>query len=246
MTLKYQLDSLDGIESDDIKGLYAEKDGKFVLNVEGAIGEDEVNGLKSALVKERENVSTYKKLGSPEEIQQRIEAAEAKAKEAGKGTKAAEDQEKIIADLRKEYDQKLEAANGTIQDMRRQTALGAVKAELAKVGVVPEGLDLLGDYAMQRIQFNDDGTPKVLAKDGSGPMIGNGANGGATLGDLAKELAGSIPHLVKDDGKGGSGKQPGSGDGKSGQKTVTRAQFDQMGQAERATFSTEGGKVVEG
>lgn len=210
MTLKFQLDSLDGIESDDIKGLYTEKDGKFVLDVEGAVSEDDVTGLKSALVKERENVSTYKKLGSPEEIQQRIEAAEAKAKEAGKGTKAAEDQEKIIADLRKEYDAEIAERDKAISNMRRETTLGAVKSELAKAGVVPEGLDLLGDYAMRRIEFNDDGTPKVLAKDSSGPMIGSGANGGATIADLAAELAGSIPHLVKDGGKGGSGKQPNS------------------------------------
>ena len=233
MTLKYQLDSLDGIESDDIKGLYTEKDGKFVLNVEGAVGDDEVTGLKTALVKERENVSAYKKLGTPDEIQQRIADAEAKAKESGKGKKADEDHERIVEEMKAKHAEELSARDQQITAMRRETTIGAIKSELAKVGVVPEGLDLLGDYAMQRIQFNDDGTPKVLAKDGSGPMIGNGANGGATLGDLAKELAGSIPHLVKDDGKGGGGKQPGSNDGTSAKK------FSEMSSAELVALKRE-------
>jgi hypothetical protein len=42
-------------------------------------------------------------------------------------------------------------------------------------------------------------------------MVGSGANGGATLADLATDLAKTIPHLVKDEGKGGGGKQPGNG-----------------------------------
>jgi hypothetical protein len=74
-------------------------------------------------------------------------------------------------------------------------------------------------------------------------MIGNGANGGATLSDLAKELAGSIPHLVKDNGTGGGGKQPGQNGGKPGQKTATREQFDAMSHVDRAVFAKDGGKV---
>ena len=109
-----------------------------------------------------------------------------------------------------------------------------------------EHLDLLAGFAASRIKFNDDGSPKVMSADASQPMIGSGANGGATLADLAKELAGSIPHLVKDGGEGGGGKQPGSNNGgKPDQKTVTRTQFDALSQAERAAHSISGGKVVD-
>ena len=49
MALKLTLDSLDGLD-DGVKSLYAEKDGKYRLDVEGI---EDTSGLKSALEKER-------------------------------------------------------------------------------------------------------------------------------------------------------------------------------------------------
>ncbi|WP_212525858.1 hypothetical protein [Actibacterium sp. MT2.3-13A] len=242
MALKYQLDNLEAIESDAIKGLYVEKDGKFVLDVEGVEPADAVNGLKTALVKERENVGAYRKFGSPDELAQKIADLEAKA---SKGGKAGEEQQQIIEQLKADYEAKIKERDDRIAQTWQRQATSDLKAELAKVGVVPEGLDLLAGFAASRIKFNDDGTPKVLTSDGSQPMIGSGANGGATLSDLAKELAGSIPHLVKDVGAGGSGKQPESKGGKLEAKTVKRSQFDGMSHMERAEFSKSGGKVVD-
>src|SRR5262245_21998910 len=50
MAKKYQVDSLDDVPEAD-RALYVEKDGKFVLDVEGL---EDVSGLKSALQRERE------------------------------------------------------------------------------------------------------------------------------------------------------------------------------------------------
>lgn len=241
MTLKYQLEKTDGLD-EAIKALYTEKDGKFVLDVEGVEPVEAVNGLKTALVKERENAGAYKKFGSPDELAAKIAELEAKA---SKGGKASEEQQQIIDQMKADYEGKLKASNDRLATTWQRQTAAELKAELAKAGVVPEGLDLLANFAAARIKFNDDGTPKVYSSDGSQPMIGSGANGGATLGDLAKELAGSIPHLVKDAGAGGGGKQPGSDGGKPGQKTVKRAAWDGMSHSERATFSKEGGKVVD-
>jgi hypothetical protein len=241
MTLKYQIDTLEGV-SEALHSLYKEADGKYTLDVEGVEPLDAVNGLKTALVKERENAGAYKKLGSPDELAAKIADLEAKA---NKGGKATEEQQSIIDQMKADYEAKLTDANTRIAATYSRQATADLKAELAKAGVVPEGLDLLAGFAASRIKFNDDGTPKVFSSDGSQPMIGSGSNGGATLADLAKELAGSIPHLVKDAGAGGSGKQPGSNGGTPDKQTATRANFDAMSQGERMAFSKSGGKVVD-
>ncbi|MCF5010507.1 hypothetical protein GIW66_29755, partial [Pseudomonas lactis] len=46
MTLKFQLDSLEGVD-ESVQALYVEKDGKFVLGIEGLPQPEDVSGLKS-------------------------------------------------------------------------------------------------------------------------------------------------------------------------------------------------------
>jgi hypothetical protein len=203
---------------------------------------EDVSGLKSALQKERENAAAWSKLGGkPEDVAAKIADLEKKAQGTGKG--AEEAQAKLDA-MAQEYEGKLTESENRFRSVLERQAVSDLKAELAKAGVVPEGLDLMAAYARQRIEFSDDGTVKVLTADGK-PMIGSGADHGATLSDLATELAKSIPHLVADKGAGGSGKQPGSNGGKPEPKTVQRGEWDKMNHAERAEFSKSGGKVVD-
>lgn len=204
--MKIEIADVSGL-SDALKTLVEEADGTSTLDLAQVMPFEDVNGLKTALVKERENVSAYKKFGTVEEIQTRISDLEAKAK----NPKANEDHERIVAEMKTAHEADISQWQGKYRGLLNTQAQATLKAELAKAGVVTEGLDMMAGFAASRIQFNDDGTPKVLSKDGSGPMIGSGANGGATLEDLAKELAGSIPHLVKDGGTGGGGKPPQNG-----------------------------------
>uniref|UniRef100_UPI003F58F74D hypothetical protein n=1 Tax=Pseudomonas purpurea TaxID=3136737 RepID=UPI003F58F74D len=46
--LKFQLDSLDGVD-EPVRALYTEKDGKFVLDIEGLPQPEDVSGLKNQL-----------------------------------------------------------------------------------------------------------------------------------------------------------------------------------------------------
>jgi len=202
---------------------------------------EDVSGLKSALQKERENAAAWSKLGKPDEVAKRIADLEKAAQGTGKG--AEEAQAKLDA-MANEYEGKLTEAEKRFRSVLERQAVSDLKAELAKAGVVPEGLDLMAAYARQRIEFSDDGGVKVLTSDGK-PMIGSGADHGATLSDLAAELARSIPHLVADKGAGGSGKQPGSNGGKPEPKTAKRSDWDAMNHAERAEFSKSGGKVID-
>ncbi len=185
---------------------------------------EDLTGLKTALVKEREAAGAYSKFGKPEEIAARIATLEEAASKGGKGGEEA--QAKLDA-MKAEYEAKLGERDSRFSKLLTERTQSDLKAELAKAGVVPEGLDMLATFAAQRIKFNDDGSVKVLSPEGK-PMIGSGADHGATLTDLAKELAGSMPYLVKDSGAGGSGKQPGSNGGTPAQKTMKRAAFDAL------------------
>lgn len=211
------------------------------LDLSAVPAPEDVSGLKSALQRERENTSAYSKYGKPDDIAAKIADLTEKAKGTGKG---AEDAQAKLDAMARDYEGKLTGANDRINKMMQRSAQSDLKAELAKAGFIAEAIDDIASTAMSRLQFNEDGTPKVLTSDGK-PMIGSGADHGATLADLAKELAASKPYAVRDSGKGGGGKPAGSQGGTPEQKTVTRAQWDQMGHGDRATHSKQGGKVVD-
>lgn len=187
-------------------------------------------------IERRKALDAWKALG---------ETPEAVAEALAAKNKPDPDQQKIVETMKARHAEEITAANEKYQQVLRRTTQAELKAELARVGFVAESIDVFAASAMGRVKFDDAGTPQVFAADGSSPMIGNGANGGATLADLAGELAKNNPYAVKDSGIGGGG-TPNSGQGgKPGQKTVSRAQFDQMSQAERSAFSKEGGKVTD-
>lgn len=242
--MKIELSDLSGLP-DGLKSLVESAGDKHALDLSKLMPSEDLSGLKSALQKERENAQAWSKLGDkPDAVAQRIADLEEKAKGTGKG--AEEAQAKLDA-MRDEYEGpsgKMTALNRRLQTVLQSSARASLQAELAKVGFIPEAIDDVTASAMGRIQFSDDGAPKVMTVDGK-PMIGSGADHGATLTDLAKELAASKPYAVRDAGTGGSGKLPGSSGGKPDQKTATRAQFDGMSHSERSNFSKSGGKVVD-
>jgi len=215
------------------------KEGK--LNLGGIPAPEDVSGLKTALQKERENVSAYSKYGKPDEIEAKIADLTEKAKGTGKG---AEDAQAKLDAMAKDYEGKLTQRDERITKMMKRNAGSELKAELAKAGFIAEAIDDIASTAMGRLQFNEDGTPKVLTSDGK-PMIGNGADHGATLADLAKELAEAKPYAVRDSGKGGGGKPAGSNGGTPDQPTAKRSEWDAMSHPARAAFSKSGGKVTD-
>lgn len=200
---------------------------------------EDVTGLKTALSKERGNAAAWSKFGTPAEMDARIADLTEKAKGSGKGSDDA--QAKLDA-MAADYEGKLTVANDRFNGMTKRGATSDLKAELAKAGFISEAIDDIASSAMARLQFNDDGAPKVLTSDGK-PMIGSGSDHGATLADLAKELATSKPYAVRDAGKGGGGKPAGSQGGTPDKVNVTRATFDGMSQSERSDHSKSGGGI---
>lgn len=206
--MKIELSDLSGLP-EGLKSVVETEGDKHALDLSKLMPAEDLTGLKSALQKERENVAAYSKLGKPDEISATIADLQEKAKGSGKG---AEDAQAKLDALKADYDGKLSDKDKRIETMMKANASASLKAELAKAGFIPEAIDDIAATALGRLEFGDDGTPKVLTADGK-PMIGNGADHGATLSDLAKELADAKPYAVRDGGKGGGGKQPGSQSG---------------------------------
>lgn len=181
-------------------------------------------------IERRKALDAWSKLGaSPDEIAAKLTAGP---------------DPKIVDQMRAQHASEVGAWKEKFSRTVASRAAADLRAELARVGVVPEGLDVLAGYASSRLQIDDDGNVRVMAKDGGTPMVGSGANGGATLADLAAELAKTIPHLVADKGAGGGGKPPGSG-GTPGQKTMNRAAFLALAPAEQAKLAASGVKPID-
>ena len=223
--MEIELSDVSGLP-EALKSLAKEAGGKFSLDLSQVAPMADLERFKakavtaeSEAIDRRKALKAWDEFGTPDDIRAKL-------------AKGADPE--IIKQMQTQMAEKESAYSAKLTGILRQSATADLKAELAKAGVVPEGLDLLAGFASSRIQFTDDGAVKVLTADGSGPMIGGGANGGATLADLAKQLAASIPHLVADRGAGGGGKQPGSG-GTPHNKTIKREAFLALSPAEQAS-----------
>lgn len=236
------------------RALYVEKEGKFHLDVDGI---EDTSGLKSALEKERAAVKAqkaelaeFKKSGkSPAEIAEFVaeqtKAAEEAAKKAGNFDalmaqhKAAAAKEK--ADLIAERDAAFGIERSAIVENKVMTALTKAKA-------TSEGMDLLTERLGKRIHFETVEGKRVISimqADGKTPLAGSGTDGAATFDDLVKEAVKQYPSLFEGTGAGGGGKQPNGKDGKTNDKTMTRADWDKLPPFEQAAKAKAGVKLVD-
>lgn len=219
---------------DAMKGFVSEKDGKHVLDLGKAA--TDLDGWKSKTqtaqgeaIDRRKALKAWEALGAdPTEVQAKL----------AKGADPA-----IIDQMRADFAAKETGFKSQLTKIVGERATSDLKAELAKAGIVPEGLDLLANFAARQIAIDDDGSLRVVDATGK-PMIGNGANGGATLADLAKALVATNPLLVADKGVGGGGKQPGSATAGVG-KAISWGVFEKLGHPERAAFLKDGGKITD-
>ena len=245
MALKFSVESLDDV-SEAHRDLYSEKDGKFVLSVDGL---EDNSGLKKALETERETRKKYEKSikawertgKTPDEIAELLAAAEdaEKAKHEKEGNfDALLKQHQTKCDKeRTDLAAELEAAKASERGAIVNTSL---MAALTKAGATEEGIDLLPDRLANRIKFDRDGDKRVInivAADGVTPLAGSSKDGTATFDDLVKEAVDKYPSLFKGSGAGGSGKLPNSQAGRSG---ITK-KSDFKTEKDRASYVQEHG-----
>jgi len=219
MALKYQVDSLEGLD-DSVKSLYTEKGGKYVLGVEGLPDTGELDGLKKKvdeLLTEKKEAT--KKAKDAEEAAAR--AAEEAARKAGDVSALEKSWQDKLAKREAELQAQIDQLNGSVTNLTVGQTATRLAAELA----VPGSADVLLPHISSRLKTElRDGKPVtvVLDKDGKpsamtvdelknefasnqafAPLIvgskasGGGANGGGQGGGAAKGNMGGSPEERK-------------------------------------------------
>ncbi len=245
MVLKYTLDNLEGMD-ENVQSLYKEDNGTFKLQVNGVVPQSEFDAVKQKLVDATEEAVRRRK--SNERWQQLGESPDVVEELLKNKPQPSEDQERIITEIKDSYEAKIKAADEKVHSLNKKTAINELKVRLAEQNVLIAGVEPLTLMAQNRISFDDDGNVRIMSKDSTNPQAGSGANGYATISDLAKELVESETGqlFVKDAGVSGGGKPPASQGTSPNKSSVTRKQFDAMSQYERSQFAKDGGRVFDG
>lgn len=243
MALKYQVDSLDGLD-DDLKALYTEKDGKFVLDVEGV---EDTSGLKESLrasnkeaMERRKQLEAWKRIGkTPDEIEELLEAQRVADEE--KATKKGE-WEKLKAQMNETHQKELSKKDELVSKMRsaleRHLVDAAATAAIASAKGVP---DLLLPHVQRHVKVveDDNGEFSVQVVDAKGDPRVNGKGEALTISDLVAEMRGSdvFGRAFEGSGHSGSGMKPANGAGGAG----TTKKSDFKSEKERAAWVDEHG-----
>lgn len=225
MALKLKIDKAawEGL-TEGLRELYEEKDGEYVLSVDGM---DDTSGLKSALQKERaerdklaKQVKEWAGLGkTPEEISELLGKLQ---DEEAKKAAAAGEWEKVKAQLVESHKKDLTKKDEEVAKMRASLESylvdAAATATIAELKGVPQLLlphvkssvkviEADGRYTVQVIDAN--GTPRI---NGKGEML--------TIRDLVEEMKQSdvFGRAFEASGTSGSGSGGNAAPGSSGTK----------------------------
>ena len=226
MALKLIVDSLDGLD-DGTKALYAEKDGKYRLDVEGI---EDTSGLKSALEKERTARRELEKRAKAALSEDDMEEYARLKAEADKG----KDKDEILRGMRSRHEKELELA--------RQDA-AKVKAQLEKTVLESTATQLLAKNGgnVSLLLPHIMGQIKAEEVDGMLSVVPASA---ATIDDVVKGLKTTFPAAFSDSGHSGSGATGGHA-GAGGAKTMTRAQFNGLTPQAQHEYIRAGGKLTD-
>ncbi len=248
MALKLTVDKLEDV-AESIRPLYAEKDGKFFLDVDGI---EDTGPLKKSIAEERkarkvleDKMKTWEKLGkTPDEIQE-LAAAVAKAEEeklehAGEWTQLkAQMNTKHDADL-KALQAKLDAKDGEIKSRQRSLESLLVETQATAAIAAAKGVPALLLPLVQRFVKVDEIDGRLVTKivDSQGGARVNGKGEPLTVTDLINEMKSSddLGRAFESSGNSGSGSGPNNAGGGPAGDSRFQKRSDFKTEKERADF----------
>lgn len=225
MTLKFQLDSLEGVD-ESIQALYVEKDGKFVLGIEGLPQSEDVTGLKSKVQELLDEKKAADKARKDAEEQARLEREEALRK-SGNVEELEKSWSEKFSRREAELTGTLESERATLQGQIRDLTVGRTATEIATTLAIPGSAKALLPHIERRLSVEQrDGKPTVVVLDSAGKLSA------ATLDELKAEftndpafgplIAGS---KASGGGAGGAGKGGGAALKRSEMTSVQKREF---------------------
>lgn len=216
--LKYQLDSLDGLD-DTQKAFYDEKDGKFVLKVEGIPQGEDVSGLKAKV----DELLAEKKA----EAEKRKAAEEAARKAAEEHARKNGDVEAIEKSWQEKYSRREQELADQLASMEADLGtltVGATAKSLAAELALPGSADVLMPHIQQRLKTERrDGKPVTVVLDAEGKPSA------MSIDELKQEIANNpafAPVIVgsKATGGGAGGAKGGGAAGNTGNMGGSRTE----------------------
>lgn len=234
--LKAILDSLDGLD-ESLAKLYAEEDGKFILQVEPADGYalENVSGLKTSLQKERNSAkSLSRKLSAFEGIdaEEAREAIEALALSDGKTAEEVKAQvEAIKTKLAEKHAGEIDGMTAQLDALRGQLGNELIKSKALKALAKHGGsADLLMPHIESQTRMDEvDGEYRAVVIDKNGEArISSRSN--TTDNMSVEELVESMRDIdtfspaFTGSGASGNGAKGSSGAGGSAKFTLTAEQ----------------------
>lgn len=237
MALKFSVDNLDSVP-EAMHSLYAESGGKFVLQVDGAVPKTRLDEFRNNNVTLKQQIDemtarfegvdpdTFRSLSA-----QAAKIAEKKLIEAGKVdeliaarvTAMQADHDTKFGTLKTERD----AARGQLDSLLID---GALRDAALKAGVRPTAVDDVLLRGRQTFRLHEG---KATAFEGDKALYGTDAEPLAVSAWVAG-LSEKAPHLF-DLTQASGGAPKGGSPGAAGQGTVTRAAWDAMEPAAKAT-----------
>ena len=209
MGLKYQLDTLEGVD-DTVRALYTEKDGKFVLGIEGLPQPEDVSGLKSKVEELLGEKKAAEKARKDAEEQARLEREEA-ARKSGNVEELEKSWSEKYNRREAELNGMLEQERGTLSTQIRDLTVGRTATDIASALAIPGSAKALLPHIERRLSVEQrDGKPVVVVLDQQGKLSA------ATLDELKAEFANDTafaPLIAGSKASGGGAAGAGGGGG---------------------------------
>jgi len=207
--LKFQLDTLEGVD-EAVRALYTEKDGKFVLGIEGLPQQEDVSGLKAKV----DELLGEKKLAE-KKAREAEEAARLEREEAARKSGNVEELERSWSEKynrrEAELNGMLEQERGTLSGQIRDLTVGRTATDIASALAVQGSAKALLPHIERRLSVEQrDGKPVVVVLDAQGKLSA------ATLDELKAEIANDAafaPLIAGSKASGGGAGGAGGGGG---------------------------------
>ncbi|WP_434575055.1 hypothetical protein J3P88_10325 [Pseudomonas sp. Z3-6] len=207
--LKFQLDTLEGVD-EAVRALYTEKDGKFVLGIEGLPQQEDVSGLKAKV----DELLGEKKLAE-KKAREAEEAARLEREEAARKSGNVEELERSWTEKfnrrEAELNGMLEQERGTLSTQIRDLTVGRTATDIASALAIPGSAKALLPHIERRLSVEQrDGKPVVVVLDQQGKLSA------ATLDELKAEFANDTafaPLIAGSKASGGGAAGAGGGGG---------------------------------
>lgn len=207
--LKFQLDTLDGVD-EAVRALYTEKDGKFVLGIEGLPQQEDVSGLKAKVDELLGEKKAAEKARKDAEEQARLEREEA-ARKSGNVEELEKSWTEKFNRREAELNGLLEQERGTLGGQIRDLTVGRTATDIASALAIPGSAKALLPHIERRLSVEQrDGKPVVVVLDQQGKLSA------ATLDELKAEFANDTafaPLIAGSKASGGGAAGAGGGGG---------------------------------